>query len=312
VHTRRLIAGLAALVLAATLGSPALADDDFGSTQTISVNASIDGLETPAEVTGGGGNPCAGQEPFTQWSSTRDDRNYKQDTVEFFNPITPVPDAAAYSIYDGATNLWWGLGLEQEWSAVTPTHVGWLTGCVDPATGEPGPGGFTFTWVPLVSQDVVVAALSQRLEALLLPPSLTWPSMDREFGWLYVKAPMDFRIAPPAPVSLTATVTNVTGTVTASVSATPISVSFQPGEPAGAGVECSVASATAAFSVASPGQCSYSYQNSSAVGAGGEFGWRAALVWQVTTSSPQFPTRTLATVSYGTVAVAEAQAVVTG
>ena len=39
-----------------------------------------------------------------------------------------------------------------------------------------------------------MASLSQRLEDLLLAPSVSWPSMDREFGWLYVKAPMDFRI----------------------------------------------------------------------------------------------------------------------
>lgn len=311
-RTNRLIAGVAVCALAsAALGSrSAIADNDLGTTQTVSVAVQLPGFQTPAEVSGGSGDPCAGYEPYTEFYSARDDRFVRQDEVTFYVPMAGQPPPGPLYADMPAEGSW------QEWqpatAVVAPTHVRYTTACRDPITLLVEYLSLRAVWVPLVTQEVVVASLSQRLEDLLEAPALSWPSMDREFGWLYVKAPMDFRIVPIEAVSLTATVTNLTGSVTATVSATPISVRFESGEPGGAAVTCSIASATAGYLTSSPGQCAYTYQNSSAIGAGGEFGWRATLLWQVTTSSPQFPPRVLPTVSYGTVAVAEAQAVVTG
>jgi hypothetical protein len=309
VRPRRLIGVIAAVALVVALGPrSATADNDLGTTQTVSVAVQLSGFETPGEVSGGGGDRCADHEPYTEWMARQDTRFVKQDELTFFTPITSqIPPGTVYGFLPPAAGDW-----QEVTPVVVPTHVWWITGCVNPLTKEPEPGGFGGVWVPLVTQEMLVAALSQRLEDHLFPPSVSWPSMDREFGWLYVKAPMDFRIAPPEAVTVTASVTNVTGTVTATVTATPISLTFEPGEPRGGSVSCSIASATAEYAAASPGQCSYTYQNSSAIGFGGKFGWRATLLWQVTTSSPQFPPRVLPTVSYGTVAVAEAQAVVTG
>ena len=282
--------------------------EDGGFTQTVSVDASLAGFETPAEISGAG-DPCAGQEPYTKFVARQDPRFVREDELQFYAPVTPgVPPEDVFGLLPPATGSW-----EQKNSSVTaPTHEWWIAACVDPITNETSPAGARGAWVAVVTPAVVVAALSQRLEDLLTAPVVSWPSIDREFGWLYVKAPMDFRIEPPDAVSLTASVTNVTGSVSATVSATPISVLFEPGEPGGGSVSCSVQAATSGYSASTPGQCSYTYQNSSAIASGGEFGWRATLLWQVTTSAPEFGPRVLPTVSYGTVAVAEAQAVVTG
>lgn len=300
---------VAALVSAAVSPASVTADGEgSGFSQTVSVTASLPGFDTPAEVSGDG-NPCAGQEPYTQFVAHQDLRFVRQGEVELSAPVDPgIPQEDVFALLPPADGTW----RQANQPVTTPTHQWWVAGCVDPITGLESPAGTRGAWVPVVTPAMLVAGLSQRLEDLLTPPVVSWPSMDREFGWLYVKAPMDFRIEPPSAISLTASVTNVTGSVSATVSAVPISVVFEPGEPGGGSVSCSVASATAGYSASSPGQCSYTYQNSSAIGSGGKFGWRATLLWQVTTSAPEFPPRVLPTISYGTVAVAEAQAVVTG
>ena len=305
----RLIVAAALIAGAASsYAAPVRAEVDQGTTQTVSVSVGLEGFANPAQVTGAGGDPCAGHEPYTEWVSRRDARFVQQGQVSFRPPMTAVsPGEEVFELLPPASGRWADVT-----PLVVPTHVWWIVGCVDPLTSAPEPGGFGGVWVPLVTQEMVVASLYQRLEDHLSAPAVSWPSMDREFGWLYVKAPMDFRIESPQAVSLTATVTNVTGSVTASVTATPISLTFEPGEPGGHTVSCSIASATAGYSAESPGQCSYTYENSSAIGVGGQFGWRATLLWQVTTSSSQVPPHVLPTISYGTVAVAEAQAVVTG
>lgn len=285
-------------------------DGSPGGGATVAVEAAVSGFETPAGVFT---SPCAGDEVYSQFVSARDDRRFKNETFEFFDSELPAAESqifqGRFAMYDGSTLAWVDA---HAWSTPVKTHVWWTTSCQNPETGEISPAGEQGFWVPLVSQETVIPALYERLEDYLTAPVLSWPSEDPEFGWLYVKAPMDFRIAPPNGVSLTATVTNVTGSVTATLSAEPGSVTFTPGEPDGDSVVCSVAAATAEYSDASPGACSYTYQNSSAISPWAEFSWRAVLRWDVTTSSPTFAAASIPTVSYGTVAVAEAQAVVTG
>lgn len=308
-HRLIVSAAVTAGLLSMLCSTTASADGSEGVfEQTVAVEASLPGFDTPAEISGSG-NPCEGQDPYTKFVSFNDPRFVREDDVQFYAPVTPgIPSEDVFALLPPADGTW------RQWNqpVTAPTHEWWVAACVDPITNATWPAGTRGAWVPVVTQAVVVAALSQRLEDLLTAPVVSWPSMDREFGWLYVKAPMDFRIAPPAAVSLTASVTNVTGSVSATVSATPTSLLFEPGEPGGGSVSCSVQAATAGYSASTPGQCSYTYQNSSAIASGGEFGWRATLLWQVTTSAPEFGPRVLPTVSYGTVAVAEAQAVVTG
>jgi hypothetical protein len=313
---RRVGLAIAAVLGAATLTIEASAAQADGLYQppggaTISAEVHLPGFETPAAVWQ---DPCGDDEIFTEFYSTRDDRRYKNDTHEFFDTQIPVPGVPGdgewekYSVYDGSSVDWVDVTA---WSTPVKTHVHWLSGCRDPITSRSSPTLSNAFWVPLVTQDTVVPDLYAYLEDYLQPPAVSWPSMDPQFGWLYVKAAMDFRVAPPNAISLTATVTNVTGSVTASVSASPTSVTISPGEPGGQPFLCSLAAATADYSDESPGACSYTYQNSSAISSWGEFPWQAILRWDVTTSSPTFSSASIPTVSYGSVAVAEAQAVVT-
>ena len=280
-----------------------------GTGQVIDVSVSLAGFETPPEVWT---DPCGEDtEPYAEFYSIRDDRRYKTGEFEVLEtvPYGP-PGSTQYAVYDGDTVTYVD---STTWGGLVRTHVAWLTGCRDPLTGNVllggGPGSATSFWVPLVTQDTVVPALYGHLSAYLRPPVTTWPSVDRSFGWLYVNTPMDFRINPPSGVRLVATVTNITGSVTGTVAATPSEVTFSPGEPGGESVACSVEAATAAYSPSSPG-CHYTYDHSSAISASSTFGTRTVLRWDVTTSSPAFGAHSLPTISYADVSVAEVQAVV--
>ena len=79
----------------------------------------------------------------------------------------------------------------------------------------------TSVWVPLVTQETVVPELYVHLERYLSAPAVSFPGEDREFGWLYVNTAQDFRIEPPSTITLTASVTNITGSVSGSITATP-------------------------------------------------------------------------------------------
>ena len=184
--------------------------------------------------------------------------------------------------------------------------------CLDPESRDYDPASWSTYWVPVVSQETVVPALFEHIWNHVSPPVVSWPSMDRDFGWLYVQAPMDFRVQWLEPVSITASVTNITGSVSAWVSATPVSLTLEPGEPGGVPVVCPIEASTANYSAASPGLCSYTYGNSSAVEADGVFGVHASVLWRIETSDRAFVVGSIRTWSSSEVAVAEVQAVVTG
>lgn len=197
-------------------------------------------------------------------------------------------------------------------SRVVQADVLYVRYCYDPRTEDVDADTWDVYWVPVVTQETVVAALFEHLWDYVAPPVLSWPSMDRDFGWLYVRAPMDFRIEPVQPISLTATVTNITGTVTATVSASPVSVTLEPGEPGGLPVVCPIEASTAAYSPATPGACSVTYGNSSAIAADAVFDAHASVLWRIETSDPTFDIDSVRTWSSSQVSVAEVQAVVTG
>jgi len=288
--------------VALTSATTSLAGAREGSA-AVSVSVSLSGFETPSQHWQ---DPCEGNDPYTGYESKE----------------APIP------VYrDEATEIAVRVGLPADFErnqtlidtygpdvfrTFVSTHTRFTRYCYDPLTRDVDPGTFEGFWVPLVTQETVVAALAQRLEDYLRPPRVSWPSVDREFGWLYVKAPMDFRVDDVSPISLTASVTNITGSVTATVSATPSSVLLEPGEPGGSATTCPMAAATAAYVVSTPGLCSYRYNNSSAVSPSGTFNALASVAWTIVTSDPGFGVATIRTWSSFDVAVAEAQAVVTG
>ena len=275
---------------------------------TIGVEVQLSGFSTPRELYE---NPCEDHPPFTERTSYSTPNYRTQDGVEFVAIDNVSPDGEQWSIYGN------GAPVEvtgEAWTAIIKTHQGYILGCRDPLTKQVMPSGApdpSSVWVPLVTQETVVPALYAHLERYLRAPAVSFPGEDREFGWLYVNTAQDFRIEPPSTITLTASVTNITGSVSASITATPAGVSFSPGEPGSGAVACSMAAATAGYSAASPG-CHYRYQHSSVISPTNAFGTRTVLWWDVTTSSGVFGAHSLPTISYDAVEVAEVQAVVTG
>lgn len=298
--------GLIIVVLSAPFRTFAVVSEaDSGA--TVGASVALPGFENPPEVSW---NPCKAK-PHTQYVTRRtplyktDQPNVKALELDILPQLLGIP---IYAVYGDGTG---GFVKQSVFDATVKTHVRYFGWCMDPISLERLEDSVIEFWVPLVSQELVVPALYAQLSAYLKPPEVSFPSADPAYGWLYVNAPMDVRIETPDAVSLTATVTNVTGSVTATVTATPSAVTFDSGEPGGGTVPCGIDVATASYSQSSPGGCSYTYQHSSAISPGNEFGTRTILKWEVTTSSPTFQDHAVPTVAYDAVAVASAQSLVT-
>jgi hypothetical protein len=112
--------------------------------------------------------------------------------------------------------------------------------------------------------------------------------LDPQFGWADVKTPLDFRAAAGSwrPVSVTASL----GPLWATVTASPVRLRFDPGDPdplAPPPVVCSGAGPTAVYVAAVPGVCSYTYRNASSTSQfdGYHFVTTMSIDWQVTWTS---------------------------
>jgi hypothetical protein len=141
----------------------------------------------------------------------------------------------------------------------------------DPATGvvfhlwtKACPGAPTvYVQLPAAQPRDLLPQLLEQLKSKGLPtPTPVFQLLDAEFGWAYVKTPLDFRAGGDSwrTVSVTASV----GPVWATVTAVPNRLTFDPGDPAGPGpMSCGGDGATAAYVAAVPGACSYTYVNAS-------------------------------------------------
>lgn len=189
------------------------------------------------------------------------------------------------------------------------TEVAWVTYCFDPDGGLDPLSEWSIFWVASPDPAVLVEPLFERLVEYLDPPEVTWPNRSPEHDWLFVKVPMDFRVNNLEPITVTASVTNILGTGTASVTATPSIVEFVSGE--GGGVSCSADDARLPYVARSPGSCAYTYVNSSSI-VGGTFDTTVTMQWDITSApaDSSLPA-TLNTVTAEALAVSEVQAVVT-
>ena len=187
----------------------------------------------------------------------------------------------------------------------------WEVSCVDPLTGRTDPTTITDFWVAEPDPTVVVRDVFEHITDYLDPPTVTWPNMSEEHGWLFVKVPMDYRISNLQPVSVTATVSNALGSASATVTATPGLVTFTSGE--GGGDQCTADQAREPYVPRSYGDCSYTYQNSSAIAPNGySFGSTTTMRWDITSSpaDPAIPV-SLDTFVEQLLPVSEVQALVT-
>lgn len=150
-------------------------------------------------------------------------------------------------------------------------------------------GGGTGEWflVPDTEPEDLLPGLLEQLKAARLPkPVPTFLSLDPVNDWAWVTVPMDFRAGGDSwrSVSVTASI----GPVWATVTAVPTRLTFDPGDPAGAGsVSCGGDAPLAGYDPAVPGECSYTYRNASSTSLfdGYHFETTTSVYWSISWSS---------------------------
>jgi hypothetical protein len=135
-------------------------------------------------------------------------------------------------------------------------------------------------------RDLLPGLLTQLRERSLPKPVPVFQLLDRQYGWAYVQTPLDFRAGGDSwrPVSVTAAV----GPVWATVTAEPISLTFDPGDPAGSGpVSCGGDDAVAPYGPEVPGACAYTYRNASSTSPvdGYHFQTSMSIEWSISWTS---------------------------
>ena len=174
----------------------------------------------------------------------------------------------------------------------------------------------TFIEVPQTTPSDLLPGLLSELKSSRLPePTPTFLGVDPQFGWAYVQVPLDFRADPNSWTAVS--VTASAGPVWATVTATPKRLTFDPGDPAGAGtVSCDGDGPIAPYVAEAPGACSYTYVDASSTSPvdGYNFTTTMTIDWSIewtasTGAGGALPA--LSTSSSSPLAVAEAKGLVT-
>ena len=251
---RILSAGVAAIVVLLGLSNQAGAEGsvDPKPPPTVPPPGSVSDGEISTEVGSGGSGP--GPSP-TKSGGTGDDDDERRCTFARWN-VTKVENGITYILYS--------------------------EDCLEP-------GGERFRtehWFADIDPGAVAAATWDRDKAKIPKPSLglspPLSSLIVRFDtWLWTD-PASF-----APVSVSSSVQTINGPLSATVTAEPLRLVFDPGEPGSAPVVC-----------VGPGQpwlpiygddaesaCMYSYRHSSEIEPSGTFTARWSTVWRVTWTS---------------------------
>jgi hypothetical protein len=219
-------------------------------------------------------------------------------------------DGCSWSLADQVIGIPNGLGYaEWPWtdSQTGITYHLWMKEC-------PGAGPVYAQLAETEPRDLLPLLL-ERLKSTELPaPAPVFQLLDAEFGWAYVKTPLDFRAGEGSwrTVSVTASI----GPFWATVTAVPTSLTFDPGDPAGPGpVSCGGDGPTAAYVAEFPGDCSYTYVNASSTSLfdGYHFVTSLAIEWSISWTSSTGaggPLAGFATSSTAQLAVAEVKGLV--
>jgi len=192
--------------------------------------------------------------------------------------------------------------------------VQWMTACApeaDSALSAFEPGTTTRYWIRRPTQEALVPGLLVEVGEALPAPEISWPSADPEFGWIYVNTESDVRIGPVGTVYRERTRSNLVGSATAWVEATPSEVRFDPGEPNKSEIPCTYESAIAQYIPSQATGCKYKYTNSSAIStdADSAFVARTSVLWEISASGP-FTSANPLSWREDLVQVAEVQAIV--
>ena len=165
------------------------------------------------------------------------------------------------------------------------------------------------------TRDILPSVLRRLKEESLPAPTPAFALLDPQFGWAYVRTPLDFRAGGGswAPVSVTASI----GPFSATATGTPVSLTFDPGDSSAADpVTCRGTAPIAPYVAESPGACSYTYTNASSTSAydGYHFLTTFTIGWQISWTSSTGEGGNLepfSTSATSELAVAEAKGIVT-
>lgn len=169
-------------------------------------------------------------------------------------------------------------------------------------------------WIPRLTATDLLPGARDEATSQIPAPAVEFMNLDPTHGWAYATVPQDFRITNLEPVSASASVSAGPVWAWVTVTATPTRVVFDPGEPRGRPVECSPDAAQAPFVVDSPGACSYSYKDSSAMATNRRsFDTSATVEWEISYrgSSGSGSLDSFSASTTEALGVAEIQAVVT-
>lgn len=178
------------------------------------------------------------------------------------------------------------------------------------------PDGVSWFELPVIDPTTeLLPLLLTRLSQEKLPkPTPTFSVLDPEFGWAYVRTPIDFRVGNGSwmPVSVAASI----GPYWARVTASPGTLTFDPGDASGTGpVSCGGAAPVAVYIAEEPGACSYTYVNASSTSAydGYHFLTTFTIDWQIAwlSSTGGGQLDPLSTSATAELAVAEAKGIIT-
>jgi hypothetical protein len=141
--------------------------------------------------------------------------------------------------------------------------------------------------IPETDPEDLLPRLLEEVKSTRLPaPVPTFLALDPVNNWAYVTVPLDFRAGGDSwgPVSVTASL----GPVWATITAEPVGLTFDPGDPNGPGpVVCSGDAPVAGYDPAVPGQCSYTYVNASSTSPfdGYHFQTTTSIEWAISWTS---------------------------
>ena len=155
------------------------------------------------------------------------------------------------------------------------TYNLWLRTC---------PDGTSFVEIADVDSVDLLPALLNDLQTRALPrPAPAFEGLDPEFGWAYVRTPLDFRVAESVwrEVSVAASA----GPIWATVTARPVRLVFESGDPAAdvPTASCTGSAPLAAYVAEVPGECSYTFLNSSSTSLhdGYHFLTTVSVAWEI-------------------------------
>jgi hypothetical protein len=259
-------------------------------------------------------NPCADHLPFTRlgyrWTG-----NFRVGEVEFEyiaeSTISAEVQDSSWYVPGASHDVMYEQIDLAEFRTTTVTAKEYAVACEHPQTSVRDEGTLSFVWIPVVTEEVLIPDVMAELVTLIPAPNVYFPVADPTYGWLYVKTPMEIRVDNLEPVTASVTATNAISSATATATAEPSRVIFEPGEPYGPATVCSVESVEMGWDRDDPdgSGCVYSYINSSAiVPPEHKFQTRTRAEWHVTGTGGL--DMTLQTTAYDYVAVAEVQAVV--